>query len=70
MSAVFVGSFWPVGMGVAIELGKLSAVAWIGRAGCAGEGEGHPARPLKAAVVVLIGALMALNAIGAYGFLA
>src|SRR5215470_8445261 len=67
MTAVFVGAFWPViGMGVALELGKLSAVAWLGRAGCAV----HPARPLKTAVVVLVGVLMALNAVGAYGFLA
>src|SRR5262249_31535629 len=67
MTSIFVGSFWPViGMGMALELGKLSAVAWIGRAGCAV----HPARPLKTAVGVMIGVLMALNAIGAYGFLA
>jgi hypothetical protein len=51
---------------VAPELGKLSAVAWLGRAGCAV----HPARPLKTAVRGLIGVLMALNAVGAYGFLA
>jgi len=68
MTAVFVGAFWPVvGMGVALELGKLSAVAWIGRAGCAAA---DPARPLKTAVRGLIGVLMALNAVGAYGFLA
>jgi hypothetical protein len=29
MTAIFVGAYWPViGMGVAIEIGKLSAVAW------------------------------------------
>jgi hypothetical protein len=50
---------------VALELGKLSAVAWLGRAGCAV----HPARPLKTAIRGLIGVLMALNAVGAYGFL-
>jgi hypothetical protein len=67
LTSIFVGAFWPViGMGVALELGKLSAVAWLGRAGCAV----HPARPLKTAVGMLIGVLMALNAIGAYGFLA
>jgi len=64
MTSIFVGSFWPViGMGVALELGKLSAVAWLGRAGCAV----HPARPLKTAVGVMIGVLMALSAVGAYG---
>jgi len=52
-------------MGVALELGKLSAVAWLGRAGCAV----HPARPLKTAIRGLIGVLMALNAVGSYGFL-
>jgi hypothetical protein len=67
LTSIFVGAFWPViGMGAALELGKLSAVAWLGRAGCAV----HPARPLKIAVGMLIGVLMALNAIGAYGFLA
>jgi hypothetical protein len=71
LTSVFVGAFWPViGMGVALELGKLSAVAWLGRAGCTGEGACHPARPLKAAIVTLIALLMGLNAVGAYGFLA
>jgi hypothetical protein len=49
-------------MGVVLELGKLSAVAWLGRYG------GSPA--LRAALVVLVAVLMALNAVGAYGFLA
>src|SRR5262245_49456323 len=63
MTAVFVGATVPViGMGVALELGKLSAVAWLGRYG------GKPA--LRAALVVLVAVLMGLNAIGAYGFLA
>jgi uncharacterized coiled-coil protein SlyX len=57
-----------IGMGVALELGKLSAVAWLGRAG--GSAHENPARPLKTAVGALIGVLMALNAVGAYGFLA
>ena len=31
MTAIFVGALYPVvGMGVALELGKLSAVAWLG----------------------------------------
>jgi hypothetical protein len=63
MTSVFVGSFWPViGMGVAMELGKLSAVACLGRhCGSAA---------LRAALVVLVAMLMGLNAIGSYGFLA
>jgi hypothetical protein len=61
MTAVFVGAFWPVVcMGAALELGKLSAVAWLGlRRG---------SRPLRVALGVLVSVLMALNAIGAYGF--
>jgi len=63
MTSIFVGATLPVtGMGVALELGKLSAVAWLGRYG------GSPA--LRAALVALVGVLMGLNAIGAYGFLA
>jgi hypothetical protein len=62
MTSIFVGSFWPViGMGVAIELGKLSAVASLPtlRGGA-----------LKTALGILVAVLMGLNAIGAYGFLA
>jgi len=62
MTAVFIGSFWPViGMGVALEIGKLSAVAALPtlRRGA-----------LKTALGILVVVLMALNAIGAYGFLA
>jgi hypothetical protein len=71
LTSIFVGAFWPViGMGVALELGKLSAVARLGQAGCFGEQRSHPARPLKAAIVTLIAVLMGLNAVGAYGFLA
>ena len=63
MTAVFVGATLPViGMGVALELGKLSAVAWLGRF--------QGSVPLRAALVVLVAVLMGLNAIGAYGFLA
>jgi hypothetical protein len=63
MTAVFVGATLPViGMGVALELGKLSAVACLGRR------YGSPA--LRAGLVVLVAVLMGLNAIGAYGFLA
>jgi hypothetical protein len=63
MTAVFVGATLPViGMGVALELGKLSAVACLGRR--------YGSAPLRAALVALVAVLMALNAIGAYGFLA
>jgi hypothetical protein len=63
MTAVFVGASLSVmAMGVALELGKLSAVAWLGRYG------GSPAR--RAALIVLVAVMMGLNAIGAYGFLA
>jgi hypothetical protein len=62
MTSIFVGAFWPViGMGVALEAGKLSAVASLGQL---------QGRRLKAALVVLVAVLMGLNAIGAYGFLA
>jgi hypothetical protein len=61
MTAIFVGSFWPViAMGVALEAGKLSVVAWLGRYRTA------PWR-LRTALVALVAVLMALNAIGAYG---
>jgi hypothetical protein len=65
MTSIFVGSFWPViGMGIAFELGKLSAVAWLAR-------YRHMAPwRLRTALVALVAVLMALNAIGAYGFLA
>jgi hypothetical protein len=49
-------------MGIALEVGKLSAVAWIGRA--------TQGTALRAALGVLVAVLMALNAVGAYGFLA
>jgi hypothetical protein len=62
LTNIFVGAFWPViSMGVALEVGKLSAVAWLGR---------HQGAALKAALGILVAVLMALNAVGAYGFLA
>jgi hypothetical protein len=61
-TSIFTGAFWPiVGMGMALEAGKLAAVAWIGR---------HHGAALRAALGVLVAVLMALNAVGAYGFLA
>jgi hypothetical protein len=65
MTSIFIGSFWPViAMGVALESGKLSAVARLAR-----HRSTAPWR-LRAALGVLVAVLMALNAIGAYGFLA
>jgi hypothetical protein len=63
MTTIFVGAFWPlIGMGVALELGKLSAVAWLGR---------HQGAPwLRASLIALAAVLMGLNAVGCYGFLA
>jgi hypothetical protein len=64
LTSIFLGSFWPVvAMGTAFEGAKLSAVALFGRGRIA-------SRALKFAIVTLIGALMALNIVGAYGFLA
>jgi hypothetical protein len=65
MTSIFVGAFWPViGMGAALELGKLRAVTWIGRNGSA------TWWGLKGALTVLVLMLMGLNVIGAFGFLA
>jgi hypothetical protein len=62
LTSIFVGAFWPViGMGIALEVGKLSAVAWLGR---------HQGTALKVALALLVAVLMTLNAVGAYGFLA
>lgn len=64
LTAVFTGAFWPVvGMGAAMECGKLSAVAWLGQRYAA-------SRALKGAILALVVTLMGLNAIGSYGFLA
>jgi hypothetical protein len=64
LTGVFAGAFWPIiCMGAALEVGKLSAVAWLGR-----HSRSSP-RPLKAALVTLVAFLMTLNAIGAYGYL-
>jgi len=64
LTAIFAGAFWPIlGMGAALEFGKLSAVAWLGARHAA-------SRALKAVTVTLVVMLMALNAVGTYGFLA
>jgi hypothetical protein len=64
MTSIFTGALYPViGMGAALELGKLSAVAWLG----------HRQRPgswgIKASLIVLVAILMALNAVGCFGYL-
>jgi hypothetical protein len=65
MTSIFVGAYWPViGMGVALEVGKLSAVAWLGHQG------GTSSWRLRAALTILVAVLMGLNAVGCYGFLA
>jgi hypothetical protein len=62
LTSIFAGAFWPViGLGVAFELGKLSAVAWLGHR--------HGAGALRLALGALVGVLMVLNSIGVYGFL-
>jgi hypothetical protein len=64
-TSVFVGAFWSViGMGVALELGKLRAVTWIGRNGSS------QVWGLKGALAALVIVLMGLNVVGAFGFLA
>ena len=64
LTAVFTGAFWAVvGMGAAMECAKLSAVAWLGR-------RYATPRALKGAIVALVVTLVALNAVGSYGFLA
>src|SRR5215470_1039161 len=51
-------------MGVALEIGKLSAVAWLGHQRNTGSWG------LKAALGALVAVPMGLNAVGCYGFLA
>ena len=62
LTSIFAGAFWAViGLGVAFEIGKLSAVAWLGQR--------NGGRALRLAYAVLVLILMALNSIGVYGFL-
>jgi hypothetical protein len=64
MTAVFVGATVPViGMGIALELGKLSAVAWLGHQ------RGSASLALKASLTILVAVLMTLNAVGCFGYL-
>jgi len=60
LTSIFAGAFWPViGLGVAFELGKLSAVAW--------PGQRNGAHALRLALAAVVGILMVLNSIGVYG---
>jgi hypothetical protein len=62
LTAIFAGAWWPVvGIGAVLEVGKLSAVAWLG--------QHRGARALRFALVALVAVLMVLNSIGVYGFL-
>ena len=62
LTSIFTGAFWAViGLGVAFEIGKLSAVAWLGHR--------NGARALRLALAALVAVLMVLNSIGVYGFL-
>jgi hypothetical protein len=64
LTNIFAGAFWPIiAMGCALECGKLASVAWLGRKYSA-------PLPIKVAIGSLIVVLVALNAVGAYGFLA
>ena len=62
LTSIFAGAFWPViGLGVAFELGKLSAVTWLGQR--------NGGRTLGLACIALVAVLMVVNSIGVYGFL-
>jgi len=69
LTSIFAGAFWAViGLGVAFEIGKLSAVAWLGQRPETGQ-KVVGNRPLRFALVTLVAVLMMLNSIGVYGFL-
>jgi hypothetical protein len=64
LAAIFAGAFWPViTMGATLEAGKLVAVAWLA------EHWDSAQSLLRLALVLMIGVLMSLNAIGVFGFL-
>jgi hypothetical protein len=63
LTGIFIGALWPViALGAVLEAGKLRAVALIGM--------GRGAWWVRALLVAAVLALMGLNAVGAYGFLA
>jgi len=64
LTAIFGGAFWPViAMGMALEVGKLVATAWLR--------ENWRIAPwaLRTGLAAMIAVLMALNAVGVFGFL-
>jgi hypothetical protein len=62
MTHVFAGATLPVmAMAGAMEFGKIAGVMWLGRR--------HAPLPIKAAIVVLVVALMAITSTGVFGFL-
>jgi hypothetical protein len=62
LTSIFAGATAAViCLGVAFEIGKLSAVAWLGT--------GNSRSALRLALVCLVAVLMVLNSIGVYGFL-
>jgi hypothetical protein len=64
LTAIFAGAFWPViTMGAALEVGKLVAAAWLT------EHWNSAPSLLRFVLVLMIGVLMGLNAIGVFGFL-
>jgi hypothetical protein len=64
MTSIFTGALYSViGMGAALEVGKLSAVAWLGHRRSSGS------LALKASLTMLVAVLMALNAVGCFGCL-
>jgi len=66
LADMFASAFWPVvAMGVVLEAGKLRAAGWLhGNWSTAGAG-----RILRFYAFCAVGLLMALNAVGVYGFL-
>jgi hypothetical protein len=63
LTSIFAGATAAViGLGIAFEVGKLSAVAWLGHVSTG-------QHLLRLALGVLVAVLMVLNSIGVYGFL-
>jgi hypothetical protein len=64
LTAIFAGAFWPViAMGMALEVGKLVATAWLRENWCTAPWA------LRTGPAGMIAVLMALNAVGVFGFL-
>jgi hypothetical protein len=64
LTAIFAGAFWPViAMGTALEVDKLVATAWLR------ENWRTAPSALRTGLAAMIAVLMALNAVGVFGFL-